>query len=112
MTNIFPGFKPGVICLLTLLLWAFFFTACRQGSNGRSPDKNGTELKSSLPRAMSPVYTETELRQLVRDNNTFAFIKHSIAGSTARYASTPEMIFPRNTQMLMICPCCNYDTDS
>jgi serpin B len=95
MTNVLPGFKPGVICLLTLtfLVWAFFFTACQQGSKGRSPDRNGTELKSSLPRDTSPVYTENELRQLVRDNNTFAFeLYHMIKDNADNLFFSPYSI--------------------
>jgi serpin B len=61
-----------VICVLTSLAFAFFFSACQQGSNEVTPIRNGNELKSSLERDTSPVYTENELRQLVSDNNTFA----------------------------------------
>ncbi|NIM16104.1 MAG: serpin family protein [Candidatus Aminicenantes bacterium] len=73
MNTILPGFKPGVICLLMSLALVFFFSACRQGSNGVSPVRNGNELKSPLARDTSPAYSENELRQLVSNNNTFAF---------------------------------------
>jgi serpin B len=73
MNNKIPGFKLWVICLLTSSALTFFFSACRQGSDGVSPVQEGNELKSSLPRDTSPVYSENELGQLVGDNNTFAF---------------------------------------
>jgi serpin B len=73
MNSNFSGFKRNVICLLMLLAFAFFFSACQQGSNEKSPILGGNERKSSLERDMSPVYTENELSQLVSDNNTFAF---------------------------------------
>ncbi len=73
MNSILPGLKPYVICLLTSLVLAFFFSACQQDSDRMSPVRNGNELKSLLARDTSPVYTENELRQLVSDNNSFAF---------------------------------------
>jgi serpin B len=78
MNIIFPGIKPGIICLLTSLALIFFFSACRQVSKGISPVRNGNELKSPLGRDTSPAYSENELRQLVRNNNTFAFELYQI----------------------------------
>jgi serpin B len=72
MNSILPGFKPYLICLLTLLALVFCFAACKQGGSG-SPVKEGKELKSSMARDTSPVYSDNELRQLVGDNNSFAF---------------------------------------
>jgi serpin B len=73
MNSILSGFKPFVICLLISLVLIVFFSACKQGSDRMSPVKEGKELKSSLARDTSPACSETELRQLVGDNNSFAF---------------------------------------
>jgi serpin B len=55
------------------LALVFFFSACRRGSKELSPVRNGNELKSPLARDTSPAYSESELRQLVGNNNSFAF---------------------------------------
>ncbi|NIM14152.1 MAG: serpin family protein [Candidatus Aminicenantes bacterium] len=93
MNNKIPGFKRCVMCLLTSLALAFFFSACQQGSNGKSPIKEGNELKSPLERDMSPVYTKNELRQLVNDNNTFAFeLYHMIKDKAENLFISPYSI--------------------
>jgi len=93
MNSILIGFKPFVICLLTTLALAFFFSACQQSSDRMSPVKNGNELKSPLARDTSPVYTENELRQLVSNNNTFAFeLYHMITDNADNLFFSPYSI--------------------
>jgi serpin B len=93
MNNKIPGVKLCVICLLTSLTLAVFFSACQQGSNGKSSIVDGNELKSPLERDMAPVYTENELRQLVTDNNTFAFeLYHMIKDKTDNLFFSPYSI--------------------
>jgi serpin B len=91
MNGKLTGFKAVAMGFLAASL--LFLGACQQGSNQNSPVRNGNELKSSRERNTSPVYTENELSQFVRDNNTFVFdLYHAIKSKAENLFFSPYSI--------------------
>lgn len=91
----FYGFKPCVICLLSVLAFVLLSGDCRHKQDGdeRTPIRDGNELRSPLTHDMSPVYTENELKQLTGLINTFAFeLYHKIADNADNLLFSPYSI--------------------
>jgi serpin B len=59
--------------LTLMLITAFFFTACKQGGEDPATILEVEVVRSSQARDTAPTYTDAEMGELVRSNNTFAF---------------------------------------